>query len=135
MLNVRFFCRGLEELSICPHPGHLTLLLVLVARDHVGPKTGADPGRFRGISARHCHERYPSPTGPRIKYRRELPGGCAMSDLTELGQEAIAAVSRGVADGAPCRQQEVPMRKLALLGARSSRTVLRSLQPSEAVNA
>jgi hypothetical protein len=29
------------------------------------------------------------------------PGGCAMSDLTELGQEAIAAVSRGVADGAP----------------------------------
>ena len=24
-----------------------------------------------------------------------------MSDLTELGQEAIAAVSRGVADGAP----------------------------------
>ena len=36
MLNVRFFCRGLEELSICPHPGNLTLLWVLVARDHVG---------------------------------------------------------------------------------------------------
>src|SRR5207244_13623279 len=38
----------------------------------------------------------------RIKYRRELPWeDSAMSDLTELGQEAIAAVSKGVADGAP----------------------------------
>jgi hypothetical protein len=32
---------------------------------------------------------------------RQADGSLAMSDLTELGQDAIAAVSRGVADGAP----------------------------------
>ena len=38
-----------------------------------------------------------------------------MSDLTELGQEAIAAVSRGVADGAPlvkCQFSRLPSMRL-----------------------
>jgi hypothetical protein len=74
------------------------------AGHHVGPKTSADPCGFRGgISAGHCHQRYASPSDPRITYRRELPweDSAMASDLTELGQEVIAAVSRGVADGAP----------------------------------
>ena len=47
--------------------------------------------------------KFGSPIDPRIKYTRKLTWeDCAMSsDLTELGQEAIAAVARGVADGAP----------------------------------
>src|SRR4249919_3665203 len=47
--------------------------------------------------------KFGSPIDPRIKYTRKLTWeDCAMSsDLTELGQEAVAAVSRGVADGAP----------------------------------
>ena len=45
----------------------------------------------------------PRQVTPQITYRRELPSedSAMASDLTELGQEAIAAVSRGVADGAP----------------------------------
>jgi hypothetical protein len=44
-----------------------------------------------------------SPIDPRIKYTGKLTWeDCTMSsDLTELGHEAIAAVSRGVTDGAP----------------------------------
>jgi hypothetical protein len=47
--------------------------------------------------------KFGSPIDPRIEYTRKLTWeDCAMSsDLTELGHEAIAAVSRGVTDGAP----------------------------------
>jgi hypothetical protein len=47
--------------------------------------------------------KFGSPIDPRIKYTGKLTWeDCAMSsDLTELGHEAIAAVSRGVTDGAP----------------------------------
>ena len=60
--------------------------------------------RARNVNVhRSAMARFGSPIDPRIKYTRKLTWeDCAMSsDLTELGQEAIAAVSRGVTDGAP----------------------------------
>jgi hypothetical protein len=73
------------------------------ALDHVGPVTDADPRRFRGTS------RLAIVTADIVRQlTRESDTDAnspwedsAMSDLTELGQDAIAAVSRGVADGAP----------------------------------
>ena len=66
-------------------------------------KTSADPCGFRAtyplaIVTKDMHRQLTR----EIKYTREIPReDSAMSDLTELGQDAIAAVSRGVADGAP----------------------------------
>jgi hypothetical protein len=56
-----------------------------------------------GLEGMAIHGEYGSPTDPRIKYRHKLlwEDSAMSSDLTELGQEAIAAVSRGIADGAP----------------------------------
>jgi hypothetical protein len=74
-----------------------------VALDHVGPITRADPCGFRSAS------RAPILTADidrqltresRTHANSPWRDSAMSSDLTEIGQEAIAAVSRGVDDGA-----------------------------------
>jgi hypothetical protein len=101
------------------------------AGDHVGPKNQRRPVRVPG---EHIgwpfHQRYASPSDPRITYTRELPweDSAMSSDLTELGQDAIAAVSRGVADGAP-------LVKCQLLASAFYEALRNELRKADATNA
>ena len=62
-----------------------------------------------------------------VQTRTPLEDRAMSSDLTELGQEAIAAVSRGVADGAP-------LVKCQLLASAFYEALRRELRSAHATN-